>query len=236
MAVICAKCGEELLGAVNRCWRCGQRAVSSPDAAAAPPVRRSPVSLPQDDPDAESAANVPAQSDAAPSAVGDLPDLVISDEETRIEQGVESAATAAPTPAPAGDSTDSDNSNNGAPPQSSPAVTSPRTATTARQAPWRDWLAIAGVVLGLLAMGLGWLTPWMLPVAAAGIVLGVLGIASRRKGLAIFALLLCLLGVSISSVRLAYNLFLYLGDQVITPVEPLPEDELFEPLDAIVPE
>ena len=85
-------------------------------------------------------------------------------------------------------------------------------------------------------MGLGWLTPWMLPVAAAGIVLGVLGIASRRKGLAIFALLLCLLGVSISSVRLAYNLFLYLGDQVITPVEPLPEDELFDSLDAMEPE
>ena len=34
MSVRCAKCGEELLGAVNRCWRCGEVVLSAP-----PPVR-----------------------------------------------------------------------------------------------------------------------------------------------------------------------------------------------------
>jgi len=36
VAVKCSKCGEELLGAVNRCWRCGQAFVASPEAPTAP--------------------------------------------------------------------------------------------------------------------------------------------------------------------------------------------------------
>jgi hypothetical protein len=46
VAVHCAKCGEELLGAVNRCWRCGQAyAVSPPSAppASLPAVGEQPV-------------------------------------------------------------------------------------------------------------------------------------------------------------------------------------------------
>ena len=42
MAVTCANCGEELLGAVNRCWRCGQFVLSAPGAGEAPPVRQAP--------------------------------------------------------------------------------------------------------------------------------------------------------------------------------------------------
>jgi hypothetical protein len=39
MAVHCAKCGEELLGAVNRCWKCGQIFVRRPEMDGLPPVR-----------------------------------------------------------------------------------------------------------------------------------------------------------------------------------------------------
>ncbi len=39
MAVHCSKCGEELLGAVNRCWRCGQTyALSPPNVPLAMPA------------------------------------------------------------------------------------------------------------------------------------------------------------------------------------------------------
>src|SRR5687767_8610293 len=31
MSVKCSKCGEELLGAVNRCWKCGHMVVRGPD-------------------------------------------------------------------------------------------------------------------------------------------------------------------------------------------------------------
>jgi hypothetical protein len=37
VAVHCSKCGEELLGAVNRCWRCGQTYAISPNTPASSP-------------------------------------------------------------------------------------------------------------------------------------------------------------------------------------------------------
>src|SRR4051795_11818810 len=39
MAVRCSKCGEELLGAVNRCWKCGQTFALHPEMDGTPPVR-----------------------------------------------------------------------------------------------------------------------------------------------------------------------------------------------------
>src|SRR6267142_2000341 len=39
MAVRCSKCGEELLGAVNRCWKCGQMFALRPEIDGRPPVR-----------------------------------------------------------------------------------------------------------------------------------------------------------------------------------------------------
>jgi hypothetical protein len=47
MSARCAKCGEELLGAVNRCWKCGQTFALRPEMDGRPPVR-SP--LPPTDP------------------------------------------------------------------------------------------------------------------------------------------------------------------------------------------
>ncbi len=43
MVVHCGKCGAELMGAVNRCWKCGRPVISRADAASAPPVRRPPL-------------------------------------------------------------------------------------------------------------------------------------------------------------------------------------------------
>src|SRR5689334_11558023 len=39
VAVHCSKCGEELLGAVNRCWKCGSRFAVPPEMDGRPPVR-----------------------------------------------------------------------------------------------------------------------------------------------------------------------------------------------------
>jgi hypothetical protein len=39
MAVRCSKCGEELMGAVNRCWKCGQTFAHHPEMDGRPPVR-----------------------------------------------------------------------------------------------------------------------------------------------------------------------------------------------------
>ena len=45
MTIRCAHCGEELLGAVNRCWRCGTPHVLRSGADSLPPVRIDPSSL-----------------------------------------------------------------------------------------------------------------------------------------------------------------------------------------------
>jgi len=42
-AVHCSKCGEELLGAVNRCWKCGQTFALPPEMDGRPPVRAAAV-------------------------------------------------------------------------------------------------------------------------------------------------------------------------------------------------
>ena len=55
MAVRCSKCGEELLGAVNRCWKCGQTFALHPEMDGTPPVRaqQPPMSQPSQQPAAQ---------------------------------------------------------------------------------------------------------------------------------------------------------------------------------------
>ncbi len=45
-AVHCSKCGEELLGAVNRCWKCGQIFSLPPEMDGRPPVRAAASAAP----------------------------------------------------------------------------------------------------------------------------------------------------------------------------------------------
>jgi hypothetical protein len=49
MSIHCAKCGEELMGVVNRCWQCGQEFDASSKDRDLPPVRRRPVLTPASD-------------------------------------------------------------------------------------------------------------------------------------------------------------------------------------------
>ena len=77
MAVHCAKCGEELMGAVNRCWKCGQVFARRPEMDGLPPVRmeRPPAAgepleaIVLDD----TAPGAPGQATAAPVAVAAAP-------------------------------------------------------------------------------------------------------------------------------------------------------------------
>jgi hypothetical protein len=48
MKAHCGYCGEEMMGAVNRCWRCGHHFATAPIASGEPPVRRQPISGPLD--------------------------------------------------------------------------------------------------------------------------------------------------------------------------------------------
>jgi hypothetical protein len=48
MKAHCGYCGEEMMGAVNRCWRCGHRFPATPAADGQPPIRRDPIAGPLD--------------------------------------------------------------------------------------------------------------------------------------------------------------------------------------------
>lgn len=67
MTIHCGKCGAELLGAVNRCWKCGQQVVSRADGVSAPPVRRPPVDGPLEIPPWEALAAVIVDDEPAAS-------------------------------------------------------------------------------------------------------------------------------------------------------------------------
>jgi hypothetical protein len=45
MSVSCGHCGEPLMGAVNRCWRCGHEFAQTAEDGRLPPVRRPGVGL-----------------------------------------------------------------------------------------------------------------------------------------------------------------------------------------------
>jgi hypothetical protein len=55
--VTCGNCGQELIGNVNRCWRCGCQFVATPDSGTIPPKRPELVQQPQDLPVAYLAAD-----------------------------------------------------------------------------------------------------------------------------------------------------------------------------------
>lgn len=67
MPVHCSKCGELLLGAVNRCWKCGQTLALHPEADGRPPVRANAASgQPTAPPAAGAGALSPAAAPAGP--------------------------------------------------------------------------------------------------------------------------------------------------------------------------
>ena len=70
MSVHCAYCGEELMGAVNRCWRCGRRFAFAPTPESEPPVRRAPIDGPLNEPETDAPYAISSGGQAHPVANG----------------------------------------------------------------------------------------------------------------------------------------------------------------------
>lgn len=194
MVVRCAKCGEELLGAVNRCWRCGTPVVSRPGDALLPPVRRPPINPPPDGPPgamppAGNAATevvvaalvdapVPGPADATAAACGTADTPVVA---RRV--GSPFAATAA-MPA----------TGQAPPPTAFPALPAryPRHSASVGG-------ATAALVLGILSLVASFFTAGALVIAALGLAMGVWGLYSTRRGLAIAGIVLCCIALAMAS-------------------------------------
>lgn len=179
MPVTCANCGEELLGAVNRCWRCGQTALSAPGSGDAPPIRQAPAMI--------------ITAEAVPLA------MIVIDETGAASEGTESpiatpAENAPPPTLPASTAPQQF----GLPPPR-PAVYEQRGLV--------DVAAVASIVLGALALLLGVFFSWSLLLGFVGLGAGLWGFRSRWRQMAVIGLLLSLMGIAGSSARLAYDSF-----------------------------
>jgi hypothetical protein len=190
MAVRCASCGEELLGAVNRCWRCGTKIEFRPGEQDLPPVRRSPIRLIVDAALADEAGDLPlaAAVDAARGAATD------------VRAGAEPAATGHGESQPAGPAAPVRRVGSPFAPQVQPGGAAPAGPAALAPPVRRPFypprgpttaVGLAALALGVFSVLLSFFTVMCLFTAVAGLLLGVWGLYAPRRGPAILGILLC---------------------------------------------
>lgn len=203
MPVQCAKCGEELLGSVNRCWKCGTEFASRPGPSNTPPVRRSPLS---------------------PSTIN--PVVAVAVTARSADANADSADLDKEQPAPpTGESVESAKSRRelrtgspfaGSVRPSAMAATATNSSAQVRRVPLAPVYprnaaarggAIAAFVVGLLAFAFSFFTVAALVVAVLGMGMGVWGLHSDRRGMAMIGVLLCCLAIGISGYNGVVELY-----------------------------
>lgn len=207
MAVHCAKCGEELLGAVNRCWKCGQVFVRRPEADGLPPVRM----------------------ELAPAAHEPLEAIVLDD----AQAGGEAIATATTT-AVAASAVDPPAAPRVAPlVQYVPKPVAPPVSTAQIiEARRRGLMAmggtIAAILLGVFALILSFFRAEAAVIALLGLGMGLWGLYSPRRNWALVGVLLCCLAVGLGVYRGASDLYIYIKNQQPVEIEEATIEDLTE--------
>lgn len=235
MAVMCANCGEELLGAVNRCWRCGQAVAAHHGDAAMPPVRRDPLPLDQvqvgqEETVAAEIVNPPV--DEARSATSESPAL--ADETKRFkpaETGTANDAALAAAVAGEEDGTSQPPRRAGSPFHAS--VPPRPTATRGGSRPARRrgnpaavGGAIASLFLGVVSSTCGFLTPMAMIAALVGIPMGIWGLTSPRRKSSLAGILLCCLGIAVSGTHAVIQIYRQEGQRAPWEEPAVDEDEI----------
>ena len=182
MAVRCSKCGEELMGAVNRCWKCGQLLAQRPEIDGRPPVRT-----------------------AAPAAVAPLEAVVLAEEELADVAGGPAegspAARSLPHLVPTSPAAAQIQRHTRA--TTSEFIDAKRASLTAMGG------TIGSLVLGLFALALALFRFEAALIALLGLILGIWGLYSQKRSLALFAMLLCCLAIGLGSYTGAKQLYVY---------------------------
>jgi hypothetical protein len=213
MAVKCSKCGEELLGAVNRCWKCGQMFALRPEIDGRPPVRtESPFA--GDGPLEAIVVEPAAGAQLAPQApaAATLPTAGTSP----------FAAIVAPAkpPLPA--------------PYAIPPYVRPRRPSTAELIDARraSMMAMGGTVasifLGIFAAALAVFWPVAAAIALLGLVMGIWGLYSPRRGWALVGMLLCCLAIGIGTYGFAHSVYVYIESKRPTVMQDEPDPTMEE--------
>jgi hypothetical protein len=211
MAVHCAKCGEELMGAVNRCWKCGQVFARRPEMDGLPPVRME-----------------------RPPAAGEPLEAIVLDDTPAGDGGehARAAPVAVAAPPAAGFPL---------PPPVAPTVqfipkpiVAPPSTSQMIEARRHSLMAMGGTV-GAIAVGIFALILALFRFEAAivgliGLGLGLWGLHSPKRNWALVGLLLCCLAIGLGAYRGANDLYVYIkSQQPIEMEEPAEEDASVEP-------
>jgi hypothetical protein len=216
MPVLCSRCGEELLGAVNRCWRCGQPIVSRLGGDGEPPIRRAPIEGPlHAAPSGEAAIpeiNAAAGSSGPVTAELSLP---APNDADSAEIAV-FAAAAAPTTAAGGRAPATDAQRRKGSPFAAGAELMrvadlpPRdryaeSDLAQSRAAWAGVLAFFIGAFSALASVFAW---WAVLAGLVGLPFGAWGLRSYRRGMAIAGLVLCCIGMTAGAFQAAVQLYI----------------------------
>ena len=189
MTVRCAHCGEEMLGAVNRCWKCGHQVSVSAELGELPPVR------PQQE-------HIPLPVDAS-----DMPMPLEAEVLPEEDDSVHLLAALAEEHSPY--------SSDGAElPPISPQVVQHQPLPTRRDSmrgrgeyrhPAHHPTAATGGAMGSLLLGVvsivvSWFTVSGMLLAVFGLALGAWGISSNRRKMAAAGMILCCIALTIGSM------------------------------------
>ena len=248
MAVTCSKCGEELLGAVNRCWRCGAKFMPHHGDTGVPPVRQSP---PGDLNLAQPAAEPPSLEDDIPVAEAATPDVADASIEPGGQPGVDPppdrvdlSGVSAPvvgevavqrTGTPADDRESPQFDRRTSPPPAEKGATAAKVAVHGFSfvrfgERYRILLGLVSIVLGLASVFLAPQSIWAVPVSLAGLAVGIWGLFGARGGLALTGILICCVAFTLSGYRgLIATYTWYTG---YSPFDHRPVDETLESEDA----
>lgn len=228
MAVRCSKCGEEVLGAANRCWKCGQHFTAQPDAAGLPPVRNVPLYLATEE-------VVTAEVEIATSGADEIVTAVFAHatdgEAGTLPRRSADLAPAAPLANPVRSGS----------PFVGGAVMKPVGLTGINGATGQpiatpsayDPVAVAGAVgsifLGGFALAIAWISePFALAgasiIAMIGFGMGIWGLYSKRRGWALLGILISCAAIGLASYTGA--MLLYESQLEQEAVEPEMDDGL----------
>ncbi len=187
----CPRCGEALMGAVNRCWKCGLdlRAETHPGTTTASVVAAEPLIV------AEVVEFQPAEAAmvSTPSPTAADPAMQIGPDGYVVRRGSPFVAGALLLP-----------------PRQVPAFASAAVKSqppTLQQSYASNGGAIAALVLGLFGIVLAPLRFEGAIVGAVGLVMGIWGLYSRRRGWALVGLILCCLAIGIGMYTGVFWLF-----------------------------
>jgi hypothetical protein len=218
MTVRCAHCGEELMGAVNRCWKCGQQFVARPTVDGLPPVRVDPAVLAS--PSSSPAASTEALEARVLADSADDASTAVASPEASL-----TSVIAAPPPQPPASIFQ---------PPPHPLATPQPMPVPMRRTPQRPNLAALGgaygaVVLGGFALALAPFRWEAVIVAFVGLLMGIWGIYSPRRNWALVGMLLCAAALGWGTFTGIRQLYLYLNRYAPVTVEEPLEDDPFAP-------